>query len=205
MSLGFSGRTRPRARYTTLPGGTGGGTTLVTSSANRSRAKSLQSDLNAPEPSVESVEKLMSKQQAKRVLDLFQNKMDNSDAGGSASKRSTTSSNLLPTERGAAGTGKESAETRPPPRTTLEESDGDSAHGMWATILAVPPDSPPQASVGVGSRVYVVYPMWETEEGRVQMRVKTVDARSGQLSYETIDAYDSVTGDRFVGDFSLVP
>ena len=37
------------------------------------------------------------------------------------------------------------------------------------------------------------------------MRVKTVDARSGQLSYESIDAYDSVTGDRFVGDFSLVP
>jgi hypothetical protein len=57
-----------------------------------------------------------------------------------------------------------------------------------------------------GSRVMLVYPMLTDEvTGRVRMRLKTVHAGTGQLSYRWVKVYDpEQEHSRPVGNFSLV-
>lgn len=57
-----------------------------------------------------------------------------------------------------------------------------------------------------GSRVMLVYPMHTDEvTGRVRMRLKTVHAGTGQLSYRWVKVYDpEQEHSRPVGNFSLV-
>ena len=56
------------------------------------------------------------------------------------------------------------------------------------------------------SRVMLLYPMVaEPDTGIVSMRVKGVDATTGQLTMRWVDVYDPNTDTRYVTQFSMVP
>ena len=56
------------------------------------------------------------------------------------------------------------------------------------------------------SRVLLVYPMVaDPDTGIVSMKVKHVDAHTGQLEMRWVDVYDPNTDTRFVSQFSMVP
>jgi hypothetical protein len=56
------------------------------------------------------------------------------------------------------------------------------------------------------SRVMLLYPMVaDPDTGIVSMKVKTVDATTGQLEMRWVDVYDPNTDTRYVSQFSMVP
>lgn len=56
------------------------------------------------------------------------------------------------------------------------------------------------------SRVMLLYPMVaDPDTGIVSMKVKRVDATTGQLQMRWVDVYDPNTDTRYVTQFSMVP
>lgn len=56
------------------------------------------------------------------------------------------------------------------------------------------------------TRVMLLYPMVaDPDTGIVSMKVKTVDATTGQLQMRWVDVYDPNTDTRYVTQFSMVP
>ena len=56
------------------------------------------------------------------------------------------------------------------------------------------------------SRVMLLYPMVaDPDSGIVSMKVKQVDAATGQLKMRWVDVYDPNTDTRYVSQFSMVP
>jgi hypothetical protein len=56
------------------------------------------------------------------------------------------------------------------------------------------------------SRVMLLYPMVaDPDTGIVSMKVKNVDAATGQLEMRWVDVYDPNTDTRYVSQFSMVP
>lgn len=56
------------------------------------------------------------------------------------------------------------------------------------------------------SRVMLLYPMIaDPDTGIVSMKLKRVDASTGQLEMRWVDVYDPNTDTRYVSQFSMVP
>ena len=67
-------------------------------------------------------------------------------------------------------------------------------------------DDPDDIVCSKDSRVLLLYPMVaEPDTGIVSMKVKTVDASTGQLRMRWVDVYDPNTDTRNVSNFSMVP
>lgn len=92
----------------------------------------------------------------------------------------------------------------PSPPPTQEE-----VHWVYATVVdrhLRTSDDPNEIVCKKDARVLLVYPMMANPDtGIVSMKVKTVDAGTGQLSMQWVDVYDPNTDTRLVSQFSMVP
>lgn len=83
---------------------------------------------------------------------------------------------------------------------------GDEMHTVFATARLPLVDQTGTRVATSGERVVLVYPMSaDTDDGLVRMKLKTVHAVTGQLSYTLVTVYDPNTDTRYVDDFSLLP
>ena len=111
-------------------------------------------------------------------------------------------------------TNRPAAATPPPPPPTpckkdciLDEEEGQQHHGVFATCrLDLVDTNNGERISSAGERVYLVYPMKNSnDESGVSMRVKRVNAKTGQLSYAWVTIFSSTDDEYHVTDFSLIP
>jgi len=85
------------------------------------------------------------------------------------------------------------------------ERGDDHFHWVHATTCAPLVDvSSGETLADDNERVLVVYPMYN-DGTTVQMRLKLVDATTGQLSLRWVVAYKTTTKERLLTDFSFIP
>lgn len=98
----------------------------------------------------------------------------------------------------------------PPPPPTSSDSVvavvTEEMHSVFATVAAPLTDESGTVVAHEGSRVVLVYPMTaDADDGRITMKMKSVNPNTAQLSYTTVTVYDPNTETRYATDFSLTP
>jgi len=126
-----------------------------------------------------------------------------------AARVSSSSTSSYPAAAAAAASAAARDVPAPAPAPAPEPSSSTAESQHWAYATALDDvrrrDDAETVVAEKGSRVMAVYPMESDERGAVYMRLKTVHAVTGQLSYVWAMVYDPDTEKRYIGDFALCP
>ena len=99
--------------------------------------------------------------------------------------------------------------TTMPPTTLPPPPAAGETHWVYASVGTDhlrASDDPDDIVCVKDSRVMLLYPMVaDPDTGNVSMKVKKVDATTGQLEMRWVDVYDPNTDTRYVTQFSMVP
>lgn len=92
------------------------------------------------------------------------------------------------------------------PAVPEPKRDDDEQHWTYATAVAPLLTEAGEQVAAADDRVLLVYPMRsDPDTGAVLMRLKSVHATTGRLSYEWVVVHDPDASERLVADFSFIP